>query len=37
MISNEKIIDGDIVSPKSRRESNISQQQINNTDQKPTR
>jgi hypothetical protein len=37
MISNEKIIDGDIVSPKSRRESNISQQQINNTDQKSTR
>jgi len=36
-ISNEKIIDGDVVSSKSRRESNISQQQINNTDQKSTR
>ncbi len=34
MVSNEKVIDGDILSSKSRRESTISQQQINNTDQK---
>ena len=33
-ISNDKVIDGDILPSKSRRESTISQQQINNTDQK---
>jgi hypothetical protein len=37
MISNEKIIDGDVLQSKSRRESNISQQKINNTDKKPSR
>lgn len=37
MISNEKVIDGDILPSKSRRESTISQQQLNNTDQKVAR
>jgi hypothetical protein len=37
MISNEKVIDGDVLPTKSRRESTISQQQINNTEQKPSR
>jgi hypothetical protein len=37
IVSNEKVIDGDIVSPPSRRESNISQQQTNVNDQKSTR
>ncbi|CAF3956697.1 unnamed protein product [Rotaria sp. Silwood2] len=34
-ISNEKVIDGDVVSSRSRRSSNISQQQTTITDQKP--
>jgi hypothetical protein len=37
VISNEKVIDGDVLSSKSRRESNISQHQTNNTDQKSPR
>jgi hypothetical protein len=37
MMSNEKIINGDVLPSKSRRESNLSQQQTNNTEHKPPR
>jgi hypothetical protein len=37
MISNEKVIGGDVLPSKSRRESNISKQQTDNIDQQPKR